>query len=79
MLNIFIQKFQYYACLTLLATVTIYALELYAFQNPAIQKLPSLPQFYGRSKGSLLFPSLLRGNLRDWKEKGVLCHSEDQG
>lgn len=57
--------------------MSIYTLEFYTFQNSVTQKLPSLSQF-NRSKASLLPPIFLRGNLREWKEEGILCHSEVQ-
>ena len=58
--------------------VSLYFRTLY-FSKPCHTKLPSLPQFGESSKGDLIFPILLRGNLRRWEKKGVPSHSEDQG
>ena len=56
MLNILIQIFQFYTCLTLLVTVTIFTLELYNFQNLLIQNYLLYHNLVKETRVAYFFP-----------------------
>ena len=90
MLNILIQIFQFYTCLTLLVTVTIFTLEFYNFQNLLTQnylfitiwwKKQGWPTFSHCPKRAFQFSSVIQSCLTlcdpmNWSTPGLPVHHQ---
>ena len=90
MLNILIQIFQFYTCLTLLVTVTIFTLEFYNFQNLLTQnylfitiwwKKQGWPTFSHCPKRAFQFSSVTQSCLTlcdpmNWSTPGLPGHHQ---